>query len=236
MIPSSLSGRVSQKVTLLSIAAGLGAEHCFRLLLSRGGTHEPDDLAEYAAAGGSLAILKELGALGLSFKDQDGEGEEDEEDEDDDRQSIARAAARMGHLDLIRWLWTKGVNFLSFEFDFDSPLYTAALFGYLEIVTFLVEEVGMPVAPAHTRKRDGRSLTATLPPASPGQGSPTRPPPVAQVSRGKFERDRRKTGLPKGITPLHSACLGRHAEIVSYLLMKDRRVCFVDRQGLTALD
>jgi ankyrin repeat protein len=228
---------ISHHPDLLSLAAFFGAENCFRALHSLDCPVDLATVSRAAAGGGSLAIFHELETLGFSF-----------ENGTPYLQGMVGPAVAMGHLHLVQYFWTKGVNLTSFEFGIEHPLYVASLLNHLDIIKFLVDDVGIAVAPspeslaatgASSRgyaQRDFMSMMRLTHGVSFLEDSsrPASNPKSRGLGIPEDIGDLR--GLPVITVPLHGACRGGHAEVVSYLLGKDPRLGFLDDQGFTPLD
>jgi ankyrin repeat protein len=90
-------------------------------------------LEHFAAAGGDLRVIRELEGLRHRFAAGDELGN-----------TPLHYACQMGKLDVVHWLWTKGVDVRATNVDGESPLYIACLMGHLDIARFLIQEAEVP--------------------------------------------------------------------------------------------
>ena len=137
-IPDILHG----SPTYASLCAFFGSEKCFQALL----TVIPEGIESnqltkrdaygrtpfhFACAGGNMSIIRELHTAGFRIDQHDFDGK-----------SPCHFSAITGKIDALKYLWSKGVDILSCtDRDFYTPLQMACLYGNVEIVKFICEEV-----------------------------------------------------------------------------------------------
>jgi hypothetical protein len=122
-----------------ALAAFFRAPACFELFVMMSFDDKVADsmrrsLDHFAAAGGDLAIIRELERLGHSFSETDAEGN-----------SPLHYACQMGKLDVLHWPWTKGVSLTDRSHRGETALSVACLMGHLDIVKFLLDKAGVPI-------------------------------------------------------------------------------------------
>lgn len=138
-LPNILKGNPSYA----SLCAFFGAENCFDSLLmlfpdgiKSKEIKQLDDfnrsLLHFACAGGYLSIIRKL----------------EQEDFDINAKDLlymtpCRYAAMMGHLDVIKYLWTKGADVISLSTDIKalSSFHLSCLYGNLDIAKFIFETI-----------------------------------------------------------------------------------------------
>ncbi|KAK8838947.1 hypothetical protein M9Y10_032407 [Tritrichomonas musculus] len=125
-----------------SLCCFFGSEKCFQMFLNQ----IPEGIESvhltkldyygrtsfhFACAGGNLSIIREMHNAGFDINKRDYNGN-----------SPCHFSAMTGSLDAMKYLWSKGADIqLCFNRDFHTPLQTACLYGQLEIVKFIFENV-----------------------------------------------------------------------------------------------
>lgn len=119
--------------SITSFCAFFGAEKCINSYF----TLFPDTLKNskksctllhFACAGGNLNILRELEQSNFDIDQRDSEN-----------LTPSCYAAMMDHLNVIKYLWTKGAKIISPSSNYLSPFHIACLYGNLEVAKFIYD-------------------------------------------------------------------------------------------------
>ena len=119
---------------LLSVAAFFGAKEICNYLISMNAKRDATDknglsLAHFAAAGGDLQLFKE-------FVDT-----ENYNDTDICMNYPIHYAALMGHADIVKYIWSKGSDFIKvLSLKMKYPIHLACENGHVDVVDFLLSQ------------------------------------------------------------------------------------------------
>ncbi|OHS95840.1 hypothetical protein TRFO_37992 [Tritrichomonas foetus] len=123
---------LSSNPTLISLCCFFNSINCFNFLRDIDADLDSTDqsgrvAAHFAAAGGSLDIIRVIETSELTKKDNN-------------RMSVLHYAAMFGRLEVVKYLWSKGINIINDKDRSNSyPIHIASLYGHTEVIKFLVE-------------------------------------------------------------------------------------------------